>query len=44
MNISIEPKIFASKTHLKRYWNENSRKMVYQNAVKYLSSKNMDPK
>jgi len=44
MNINIEPKIFASKSHLKRYWPENSRKMVYQNAIKHLQTKKMDPK
>lgn len=44
MNLPIEPKIFASKSHLKRYMPEKSRQMMYQNAINTIKAKKMDPK
>jgi hypothetical protein len=46
MNI-VEPKIFASKTHLKRYWPVENRIQAYKSAVQNLANslkvKNLSP-
>ncbi len=41
--MNIEPKIFASKTHLKRYWTLNNRIMAYDSATQMLRNKKFDP-